>query len=356
MLFYGASVFSQVPYMSKGLVLEEVGSSGIQELGRLEGGETVIGREPDQGLAIDHGAISREHGSFLRVRNHWFYKDLGSTNGSWINGNAVIQGIWQLVRPNDYIQLADLAVRLRSASGEGVATTLTGLPATNGRSLIIFSEDRFIDEFPIPEFGRALVVGGSQGDLDIRGDVYENPSLVVERRGDSVCAYDVAKEYSLKVNGEEVEETSALKDRDTIELCEYMILFNDPPSVVGAAAGAGAMGTGAQGTLTSLKDWGEEQGPDLVAAEPVQPIQPVSTSFGRSFESPDEMDLAETISMDPNQMSSAYGSPPGRYEQYPYGDPSQQYGRSSLEDKVIILLGVVLFLVLALLVVWYVLV
>ncbi|MCB0331845.1 MAG: FHA domain-containing protein [Bdellovibrionales bacterium] len=342
--------------MSKALILEEVGSSGIREIGRLDGGETVIGREPDKGLAIDHGAISREHGSFLRVRNHWFYKDLGSTNGSWINGNSLPQGIWQLVRPNDYIQLADLAVRLRSEEGGGISATLTGMPATNGRSLVIFSDGRFIDEFPIPEFGRALVVGGSQGDLDIRGDVYENPSLVVERRGDSVCAYNVAKEYELKVNGGSVEETSALKDRDIIELCEFTILFNDPPSVV-SGAGAAAMGTSPQGTLTNLKDWGEEQaGPDLVGGVPTPTQQPVSTHFGRTFESQDETDLAETISMDPSQMSAAYGSTPGRYGQYPYEDPSQQYGRSSLEDKVIILLGVVLFLVLALLVVWYVLV
>jgi hypothetical protein len=81
----------------------------------------------------------------------------------------------------------------------------------------------------------------------------------------------------------------------------------------------------------------------------------VSTQFGRTPDVPDEMDIAETVSMDPSQMSSIYTRHGGRSDRFQLED-SNQYSFSSAEDKVIILVGFLLFLVLALLVVWWVLV
>ena len=94
------------------LVLEEIQSSGKRDVGCLESGDVVVGREPGEGIAIDNKAISRSHGVFTRFKNHWLYKDLGSTNGSWLNGLKLKAAYWRVVRPGDVI--ADLfdAVRI----------------------------------------------------------------------------------------------------------------------------------------------------------------------------------------------------------------------------------------------------
>ncbi|MCB0353131.1 MAG: FHA domain-containing protein [Bdellovibrionales bacterium] len=342
--------------MAKELVLEEmVENRQPTPLCRLSASQTVIGREPDNGIAISHGAISREHGEFLKIRNHWFYRDLGSTNGSWINGAPVPADQWRLVRPNDYLQFADLAVRVREEDPVGSPPTLAPLSGNSGRSLIIFSEGNFIDEFPIPEFGRALVVGGSQADLDIKGDIYENPSLVVERRGDRVCAFSVQKEYPLFLNDEEIFDTRNVKDRDVMSVAEFVILYNDPPPLSVNPNLSGRFEPG-----TNLKSWGADQGPDLVGGESGQaPSQKTSvkTQFGRAPEEDDYYgdELAETVAMDPSQVSAQLGLPPDRHpsSRYQYDESTHYSSVTSSEDKLIIFVGLIAFLILIALVVWW---
>ena len=168
--------------MTRGLVIELLGENGRQEVGHLDTGQVTVGREPDDGgIAITNTAISRNHGTFVRYRNHWLYKDLGSTNGSWINGTKVEGGEWKLVRKGDLIQLADAALQLRGAGEASGQPGLTDFPNLRGRSLLVFHRGEFFDEFPIPEHGRALVIGGSGADLELEGDLFELPSLVIVR-------------------------------------------------------------------------------------------------------------------------------------------------------------------------------
>lgn len=337
-----------------GIILEEVHSDGVREVARVDSGELTLGREPDNttekpGVALGHTAISREHGVIMRARNHWFYKDLGSTNGSWINGKKCEPDRWGLIRSKDYIQLADVAVRIRSQSD-------TQAPNMSS-SLIIFRDGVFADEFPIPSFGRALVVGGSESDLDIRGDIYEKPSLVVERRGENVCCYNVAKEYPLTNNGETVSETVTLIDRDLIRLCEYDVIVNDSASSISPDVMQQADGGGQIPSM--LKSWGEGARPDLAdqASEPAgaasRPL--VNPSFGKKVDD-DDMSYSETASIDQDYVNEALGTIDGHPSaRFTPEDPGA-YHFSSHEDKIILFVGFILFLVLMVLVVWWVLV
>jgi len=342
--------------MAKELVLEEIQESEFKEVARIPGGEVIVGREPDHGIALGHQAISREHGAFMRMRNHWFFKDLGSTNGSWLNDKKVEAGNWILIRPDDYLQLADVAVRLRldenSASSSGVGSYQNKI----GRSLIIFSSGKFIDEFPIPEFGRALVVGGGQADLEIHGDLYDNPSLVIEKRGDNVCAFSVAKQLDLYRNGESIEETINLKDRDFLDVAEYRVIFSEPPT---STLGGAFTESGSFEPLEArMQGWGEGQGPDLipkVGADSGYSRSVPNSGFGRSFEE-DDISFSETVSMDPEAMGGAIGGrdlhPSSRYG---YGDLDNTGGGSG-EDRIIILVAIVLFVILLSLVVWWIMI
>ena len=99
-----------------------------------------LGREPDApGIALNSKAVSRNHGFFVRCRNNWFYKDLGSTNGSFVNGNQVKSGQWSLVRNGSVVQVADVALRLSETGGpdraSNMVSALTGRPATKRRSI-----------------------------------------------------------------------------------------------------------------------------------------------------------------------------------------------------------------------------
>lgn len=58
-------------------------------------GEIFIGRTPDNALVLDDGSVSRRHASLMHGPEGWTLKDLGSTNGTFVNGVRVREALLQ---------------------------------------------------------------------------------------------------------------------------------------------------------------------------------------------------------------------------------------------------------------------
>jgi hypothetical protein len=71
---------------------------------------TVIGRHPDCTIPIDARFISSEHAQLTWDHDQWWVVDLGSTNGTLLNGR-IVRSATQ-VQPNDVIELAGLRFQL----------------------------------------------------------------------------------------------------------------------------------------------------------------------------------------------------------------------------------------------------
>ncbi len=313
---------------------------------------------------------------FLRVRNHWFYKDLGSTNGSWLNGNQLAANTWRLVRPGDYLQLADAALKLEGA-GEGLQTGINDFANLGGRSLLIFLGNQFRDEFPVPEFGRALVVGGSEADLPVSGDVSELPSLVVERRGDKMVAYNVSKQLPLFLNGVDVRnETATLGDGDALQVDNVLVIVNDPnqsrgpvpkssakkpdefSSVSGQVHGGVSLAQTGQGAISNwgAKDSARRQWETPARADYERRQEIAGTGTFGSIEGLDNgLTAPETMAIDTDEIemlsTRSELHPSMRHLSF---EEAPQYSFSSAEDKIIIFIGFLLMLLLILLLVWWV--
>jgi hypothetical protein len=68
----------------------------------FDGDRAMIGRAESCNLVIDSPTVSRRHAE-LRLRNgDWLLSDLGSTNGTWVNGWRVEQVV---LRPGDEVRL-----------------------------------------------------------------------------------------------------------------------------------------------------------------------------------------------------------------------------------------------------------
>ena len=52
-------------------------------------GETHIGRAQHATLRIEHASVSRMHAAVRRSGNRFFVRDLGSHNGTWVNGHRI---------------------------------------------------------------------------------------------------------------------------------------------------------------------------------------------------------------------------------------------------------------------------
>jgi len=88
----------------------------IAHTGKLDGGrwpldsdELIIGRGKDSGLVVPDRQVSRHHARIRRTDRGYLLEDLGSKNGTHLNGNEVIDAV--LLQDGDEIQIA-LALKL----------------------------------------------------------------------------------------------------------------------------------------------------------------------------------------------------------------------------------------------------
>ncbi|MEU9366558.1 DUF1707 and FHA domain-containing protein [Streptomyces avermitilis] len=69
-----------------------------------------IGRDPASGLRLSHDTVSRVHAELSRQGGLWVLRDLGSTNGTTVNGRRVIGAA--VVRDGDQVSFGNMAFRL----------------------------------------------------------------------------------------------------------------------------------------------------------------------------------------------------------------------------------------------------
>jgi serine phosphatase RsbU (regulator of sigma subunit) len=55
----------------------------------LEGESTTIGRQPDVGIFLEALAVSRQHARVLHQNGDYYLEDLGSSNGTYVNGRRI---------------------------------------------------------------------------------------------------------------------------------------------------------------------------------------------------------------------------------------------------------------------------
>ena len=94
-----------------GLVLKEI---------PLTKERTTIGRKPHNDIQIDNLAVSGEHAVIVTILNDSFLEDLGSTNGTVVNGNPVKK---HFLQNNDVVELGKYKLKFvgdaaPTASGE----------------------------------------------------------------------------------------------------------------------------------------------------------------------------------------------------------------------------------------------
>lgn len=95
---------------SAGLILLDAADSSVAPgtIFRLEA-DSIIGREAGATVAIDDPRVSARHAELHFRHDQWWLRDLGSSNGTKLNGQSVHSVV--AVRSGDVLQCA--AVRLK---------------------------------------------------------------------------------------------------------------------------------------------------------------------------------------------------------------------------------------------------
>ena len=93
-----------------GLVLKEI---------PLTKERTTLGRKPHNDIQIDNLAVSGEHAVIVTILNDCFLEDLGSTNGTLVNGNAVKK---HFLQNNDVVELGKYRLKFVGETPAAAAT------------------------------------------------------------------------------------------------------------------------------------------------------------------------------------------------------------------------------------------
>lgn len=97
--------------------------------------QIVIGRAPENDLALDDAGISRHHARLTRDGDRWVVVDLTSRNGTWVNGCRVAQAALQ---EGDRIVLGKFTLKLSRLLREKVVIE-EGAPIAPGPATIVRS-------------------------------------------------------------------------------------------------------------------------------------------------------------------------------------------------------------------------
>lgn len=96
------------------LVVLSPGETGLSAGAEFSvGGEMSLGRDPANGIVLGDPSVSGAHATLARVRDGWRLTDLGSTNGTLLNGRRV-DGRGVLLRGGERVSLGAVVLRFHS--------------------------------------------------------------------------------------------------------------------------------------------------------------------------------------------------------------------------------------------------
>jgi pSer/pThr/pTyr-binding forkhead associated (FHA) protein len=207
---------------------------------------TTIGRKPDNNIVIDNQAVSGHHAQLILKNNSLDIEDLGSLNGTYLNGQIVSKselydgdivslGVHTFDIFSDKKRDADkkaFAVRGRSmeetviiaagdqknilsASDKGVREALGGFVVVEG-----FADKK---EYELSE--RVSAIGRQEGSvIMLKGFFAPKVAALVNRRKEGYFVTPSGGK-KLKVNGKEIAQRYDLKDGDILEVGNLKLQF-----------------------------------------------------------------------------------------------------------------------------------
>ena len=163
-----AGIGGRVAPVSDALVLKVIGGSAAGTDITVEDGEFLIGRAaPGEGKLANDIEISRQHARIARQGDGWVIEDLGSTNGTFVNGDQIAQPV-QLT-DGDSIEVggSTMTVSLPQAAAPEPEPAPTPAP-TPVPDATTFSE--------VPSFAQEPPATGAPAEAEVPGTEAPEPS------------------------------------------------------------------------------------------------------------------------------------------------------------------------------------
>jgi hypothetical protein len=212
--------------MTLPIKLESIYEGGSTEIAVVDHGIISIGRHQSNTIVVDSSSVSRNHGELICAGSHWVFRDLGSTNGSFINDRPIPAGQLKLVKDNSIVCLSNFHIAV---------SYLEAKPADCVNSLLIFYRDRFLSEY-IPQHREdVFYAGGEFQNIRIEGEDPHVTQFSIQFRQDvfSIQLFQIS--VPILVNGQTINNFANLNDTDEILVDDFTILVNSQRTMASIA-------------------------------------------------------------------------------------------------------------------------
>ena len=89
----------------------EKGPKELRGVSIVVRGPVIVGRSPSADIVIGAGYVSARHARFSLMGQSLFVEDLGSTNGTLVNGQRITDPV--ALNNNDVVNVGDVSIRVR---------------------------------------------------------------------------------------------------------------------------------------------------------------------------------------------------------------------------------------------------
>jgi pSer/pThr/pTyr-binding forkhead associated (FHA) protein len=103
---YRKKLIGEIPIKQQAF-LEIIGRSEDNEVIELEEEEVIIGRDPSCRIQLPSTNVSRTHARIFFRNDEYYIEDLGSTNGTYVNGIRIVKCA---LRKNDLIYIGGVGI------------------------------------------------------------------------------------------------------------------------------------------------------------------------------------------------------------------------------------------------------
>jgi pSer/pThr/pTyr-binding forkhead associated (FHA) protein len=208
-------------------------------------GKVVIGRVPDCDIKIDNPAISRRHAEIVCTEQGYTLNDMGSSNGTFLNGEPVKEP--KLLKPGDVINIAKFELQFQDSPRAEVEKVLGGMDmeatmmvdaeamakafqsapsgtagASGPRKLVVLKGEANVAELVIE---RDVITIGKEDtcDLVIKGFFLDKIEATLTSKQGKYYLRPFGG--SVKVNDQKLEGEKILKVGDTFQVGKTIVAF-----------------------------------------------------------------------------------------------------------------------------------
>ncbi len=200
-------------------------------------GELTIGRSDGNNVVLSEGGVSRKHARFFETEENCSVEDVGSANGTWVDGERIVEAV--ALTAKSVVVIGDYEIRLKPRKVAKPTPKSSAPPvALAKRSAPLKPTRPLLRGLSVPIEGKSFVIEGTMTigrvaglDIRIEDDSVSRQHAEVMISGTKVLLKDLGSANGTTINGSPIASRMTLSDGDIIQFGIVELMFENAAAV-----------------------------------------------------------------------------------------------------------------------------